>query len=177
MNARENALVQKYALSFVEKVSDHVEIWDMYDQLSELITIIHDSKLNRLLLSATVSREEKAAFVRTVRQSSFWQINDLIEDIIRDGHADLLLETLERVRLQISKFKNEFEAHVVSVYPLTDQQKDRLRHLVEDRFALRVRTVTEELDQSILGGFIVTVNHKVIDASVRTQLKDVRKKL
>ncbi|HEL2056243.1 TPA: F0F1 ATP synthase subunit delta [Streptococcus suis] len=177
MNARENALVQKYALSFVEKVSDHAEIWEMYDQLSELITIIHDSKLNRLLLSATVSREEKAAFVRTVRQSSFWQINDLIEDIIRDGHADLLLETLERVRLQISKFKNEFEAHVVSVYPLTEAQKDRLRQLVEKRFSLRVRTIIEELDQGLLGGFIVTVNHKVIDASVRTQLKDVRKKL
>lgn len=177
MNARENALVQKYALSFVEKVSDHAEIWEMYDQLSELITIIHDSKLNRLLLSATVSREEKAAFVRTVRQSSFWQINDLIEDIIRDGHADLLLETLERVRLQISKFKNEFEAHVVSVYPLTEAQKDRLCQLVEKRFSLRVRTIIEELDQGLLGGFIVTVNHKVIDASVRTQLKDVRKKL
>ena len=81
MNARENALVQKYALSFVEKVSDSSEIWNMYDQIFELITIIHDSKLNRLLLSATVSREEKAAFVRTVRQSSYWQINDLIEDL------------------------------------------------------------------------------------------------
>ncbi|HFI0143729.1 TPA: F0F1 ATP synthase subunit delta [Streptococcus suis] len=177
MNARENAIVQKYALSFVEKVSDHAEIWDMYDQISELLSIIHDSKLNRLLLSATVSREEKAAFVRTVRQSSFWQINDLIEDIIRDGHADLLLETLERVQLQISKFKNEFEAHVVSVYPLTEVQKERLRQVVEERFALRVHNISEELDPTLLGGFVVTVNHKVIDASVRTQLKDVRKKL
>ncbi|HFU3799763.1 TPA: F0F1 ATP synthase subunit delta [Streptococcus suis] len=177
MNARENAIVQKYALSFVEKVSDHAEIWDMYDQISELISIIHDSKLNRLLLSATVSREEKAAFVRTIRQSSFWQINDLIEDIIRDGHADLLLETLERVQLQISKFKNEFEAHVVSVYPLTEVQKERLRQVVEERFALRVHNISEELDPTLLGGFVVTVNHKVIDASVRTQLKDVRKKL
>ncbi|MGQ7461404.1 F0F1 ATP synthase subunit delta [Streptococcus suis] len=177
MNARENAIVQKYALSFVEKVSDHAEIWEMYDQLSELISIIHDSKLNRFLLSATVSREEKAEFVRTVRQSSFWQINDLIEDIIRDGHADLLLETLERVQLQISKFKNEFEAHVVSVYPLTEVQKERLRQVVEERFALRVHNISEELDPTLLGGFVVTVNHKVIDASVRTQLKDVRKKL
>ncbi|WP_333565174.1 F0F1 ATP synthase subunit delta, partial [Streptococcus parasuis] len=33
------------------------------------------------------------------------------------------------------------------------------------------------LDASLLGGFVLTINHKVIDASVRTQLKDVRKKL
>lgn len=177
MNARENALVQKYALSFVEKVSDNSEIWDMYDQISELITIIHDSKLNRLLLSATVSKEEKAAFVRTVRQSSYWQINDLIEEVIRDGHPDLLLDTLERAQLQISKLKNEFDAHVVSVFPLTEEQKDRLRRLVEERFGLRVRNIVEEQDAELLGGFVVTINHKVIDASVRTQLKDVRKKL
>jgi F-type H+-transporting ATPase subunit delta len=177
MNARENALVQKYALSFVEKVSDSSEIWNMYDQIFELITIIHDSKLNRLLLSATVSREEKAAFVRTVRQSSYWQINDLIEDVIRDGHADLLLETLERAQLQISKLKNEFDTHIASVYPLTEQQKSRLRQLVEERFGLRVHNIVEELDASLLGGFVLTINHKVIDASVRTQLKDVRKKL
>ncbi|HFI0304529.1 TPA: F0F1 ATP synthase subunit delta [Streptococcus suis] len=177
MNARENALVQKYALSFAEKVSDHEEIWEMYDQISALISIIHDSKLNRLLLSATVSKEEKAEFVRTVRQSSFWQINDLIEDVIRDGHADLLLETLERAQLHISKFKNEFEAHVVSVYPLTEEQKERLRRLVETRFSLRVRSIVEELNRTLIGGFIVTVNHKVIDASVRSQLNDVKKKL
>ncbi|MFX3870708.1 F0F1 ATP synthase subunit delta, partial [Streptococcus suis] len=76
------------------------------------------------------------------------------------------------VQLQISKFKHEFEASVVSVYPLTEAQKERLRHLVEQRLSLRVRNITEELDQSLLGGFIVTVNHQVIDASVRTQLKD-----
>ncbi len=177
MNARENALVQKYALSFVEKVSDHADIWDIYDQISDMIAIIHDSKLNRILLSATVSRDEKADFVRTVRQSNFWQINDLIEDILRDGRADLLLDILERVQFYISKDKNEFEAHVVSVYPLTESQKERLRRLVEKRFSLRVHNIVEELDPSLLGGFIVTVNHKVIDASVRTQLKDVRNKL
>ena len=63
MNARENALVQKYALSFVEKSVTVQKFGTCMIRFFELITIIHDSKLNRLLLSATVSREEKAAFV------------------------------------------------------------------------------------------------------------------
>lgn len=40
---------------------------------------------------------------------------------------------------------------------------------------MRVRNIVEEQDASLLGGFVLTINHKVIDASVRTQLKDVRK--
>ncbi|MBO4107550.1 F0F1 ATP synthase subunit delta [Streptococcus suis] len=177
MNARETALVQKYAQSFVEKVSDKQEIWGMYDQISDLIAIIHETKLNRILLSPTVSAAEKSEFVRTVRQSSYYQVNELIEEVIRDGHSDLLLETLEAANRSISKSKNKFDAHVVSVYPLTFEQKDRLTKLVQEKFSLTVRSIIEELDPSILGGFIITVNHKVIDASVRTQLKEIRNKL
>lgn len=177
MNARENALVQGYAHSFIDQVGHNEQIWEIYDQLDDLIAIIQESKLNRLLLSATVSQQEKTEFIRTIRQSSFWQVNDLIEEVIRGGHANLLLDVLKRCQSQISKVKNEFDAHIVSVYPLLEEQKDRLRQLVEKRFSLRVRSMTEELDSSLLGGFVVTINHKVIDASVRTQLADVRNKL
>ncbi len=59
MNARENAIVQKYALSFVEKVSDHADIWDMYDQISDLISIIHDSKAeSNLAVSDSIERRK-----------------------------------------------------------------------------------------------------------------------
>ncbi|MBF0775889.1 F0F1 ATP synthase subunit delta [Streptococcus azizii] len=177
MNARETALVQKYAQSFVDKVYDREDIWTMYDQISAILTVIHDSKLNRILLSATVSQAEKAEFIHAIRQSTYREVNDLIEAVARDGHADLLVDILEAVLVSISKSKQEFDAYVVSVYPLTDEQKERVRHLVENRFSLKVRNIVEEIDKEVLGGFIITINHKVLDASVRTQLKEIRNRL
>lgn len=177
MNARETALVQKYAQSFVDKVYDREDIWAIYDQISAILTVIHDSKLNRILLSATVSQAEKAEFVRAIRQSTYREVNDLVEAVARDGHADLLVDTLEAALVLISKSKQEFDAHVASVYPLTDEQKRRVRRLVESRFSLKVRNIVEEIDKEVLGGFIITVNHKVLDASVRTQLKEIRNRL
>ncbi|MGT2949806.1 F0F1 ATP synthase subunit delta [Streptococcus cuniculi] len=177
MNARETALVQKYAQSFVDKVYDREDVWTIYDQISAILTVIHDSKLNRILLSATVSQAEKADFIHAIRQSTYREVNDLIEAIARDGHADLLVETLEAALRLISKSKQEFDAHIVSVYPLTEEQKERVRRLVESRFSLKVRNIVQEIDRDVLGGFIVTVNHKVIDASVRTQLKEIRNRL
>lgn len=177
MNARETALVQKYAQSFVDKVYDREDIWTIYDQISAILTVIHDSKLNRILLSATVSQAEKAEFIHAIRRSTYRQVNDLIEVVGRDGHADLLVEILEATLILISKSKQEFDARVVSVYPLTDEQKERVRQLVESRFSLKVRNIIEEIDKEVLGGFIITVNHKVLDASVRTQLKEIRNRL
>lgn len=177
MNVRENALVQKCALSFIEKVGNHENIWDIYEQISDLLSIIHDSQLSDILRSGNVSREDKITLIRTLQQSDFWQINDLIEYMIHTGHPDLISEALEAAKFEINKFKNEFDASIVSVYSLTETQKQRICQLVEKRFSLGIHDVKEVLDPNILGGFIVTVNHKVIDASVRRQLKNARNRL
>lgn len=177
MNLKERSLVRDYARSFVELVIDREEIWEIYDELVRLVEVIRHSKINALLQSATVPYADKERFVRTLRQSSHRQINNLVEDILRDGHAGLILEVLKEALYQISSGKNEFDATITSVYPLTQEQKARLCQMVEKRFHLKVRNVIEEMDKDILGGFIITVNHRVIDASVRAQLRDIRSKL
>lgn len=177
MGKREVVLVQKYAQSFVERVENRDDIWDVCDDIQRLLDIIHETKLDGILNSSTVSPEEKEGFVRTLRQSRYRFVNELIELILEEEQADLLSAILEEILLRISKQKNEFDATVASVYPLTEEQKERIRVLVENRFRVRVRNIIEEIDKELLGGFVVTVNHRVIDTSVRAQLKDIRSKL
>lgn len=177
MGKREVVLVQKYAQSFVDRVENRDDIWDVCDDIQRLLDIIHETKLDGILNSSTVSSEEKEGFVRTLRQSRYRFVNELIELILEEEQADLLSAILEEILLRISKQKNEFDATVASVYPLTAEQKERIRVLVENRFRVRVRNIIEEIDKELLGGFVVTVNHRVIDTSVRAQLKDIRSKL
>lgn len=177
MGKREVVLVQKYAQSFVDRVENRDDIWDVCDDIQRLLDIIHETKLDGILNSSTVSSEEKEGFVRTLRQSRYRFVNELIELILEEEQADLLSVILEEILLRISKQKNEFDATVASVYPLTAEQKERIRVLVENRFRVRVRNIIEEIDKELLGGFVVTVNHRVIDTSVRAQLKDIRSKL
>lgn len=177
MNLKEAALIRNYAQSFLELVIVREEVWDIYDDVSRLLEVIRHSKVNRILHAQTVPYAEKEQFVRTLRQSDYRVVNDLIEDVLREGHAGLISEVLRECLAQISSSKNEFDATIASVQPLTEEQKVRLCQLVEKRFHLKVRHVIEELDQELLGGFIITVNHRVIDASVRTQLRDIRSKL
>lgn len=177
MAAREDAFVQKIAQTFVEQVYDREDIWHIYDEVEHILDIIKETHLGRILNSATVSLEDKEEFLRTLRQSEYRFVNDLVEVVIQNGQAGLLKEILETVLFKISKHKNAFDAVVTSVQPLTDEQKERIATLTEKRFDIRVRNVVEHIDREILGGFIVNINHHVIDASVRSQLKDIRKKL
>ena len=177
MGVKEATIVHQYAYQFVEDIAYREDIWAIYDEVQRMIVIIEETKLNRILSSPTVSSEDKAGFVRNLRQSSYRFINDLIETLIQDENYDLLLPTLEDILLKISKSKNEYDMVVTSFQALTEEQKQRLTAIVEERFSVKVHNVIEEIDKELLGGFIVNVNHRVIDTSVRAQLGDIRKKL
>lgn len=177
MSPKEVAQVYAYAHRFVDRVGHQEDIWSVYDDIAGLVTIMENSKIARFFNDVTVSTEDKEAFARTLRQSDYRVVNDLIENVLREEQADLLLPVLQEVLVQINSHKNEFDATIVSVQPLTDKQKERLCRLMEQRFHLKVRQVIEEIDKDLLGGFVITVNNRVIDASVRSQLQDIRSKL
>ena len=177
MGVKEATIVHQYAYQFVEDIASREDIWAIYDEVRRMIAIIEETKLNRILSTPTVSNEDKADFARKLRQSEYRFINDLIENLIQDEHFDLLLPTLEDILLKISKSKNEYDMVLTSFQPLTEEQKQRLRAIVEERFSVKVHQIIEEIDKELLGGFIVNVNHRVIDTSVRAQLGDIRKKL
>ena len=177
MGVKEATIVHQYAYQFVENIAYRDDIWSIYDEVHRMIAIIEETKLNRILSSPTVSNEDKADFVRKLRQSEYRFVNDLIESLIQDEHFDLLLPTLEDILLKISKSKNEYDMVLTSFQPLTEEQKQRLTAIVEERFSVKVHQIIEEIDKELLGGFIVNVNHRVIDTSVRAQLGDIRKKL
>ena len=60
---------------------------------------------------------------------------------------------------------------------LTDEQKERILALVAEKIGVKVGKLVENIDESILGGFIINVNNKVIDTSIRRQLQTFKMNL
>ncbi|MBM6588406.1 F0F1 ATP synthase subunit delta, partial [Streptococcus pneumoniae] len=42
--------------------------------------------------------------------------------------------------------------------------------LIEKKMSLKVRSVKEQIDESLIGGFVIFANHKTIDVSIKQQL-------
>jgi ATP synthase F1, delta subunit len=84
---------------------------------------------------------------------------------------------LVEIQHQIEKESNEFEVTVKSVQALTESQKDRLKPILEQKMGLKVRSFKQELDASLIGGFVISANNKTIDASIKRQLQLVKENL
>ena len=93
---------------------------------------------------------------------------------------------VERNRLGLLKeFASEFEgfvnarlgkvvAEITTATELDQETLEKIRDKIEELFGKRAE-ITVKLDPSIIGGFIVKVADKVLDASIKTQLENLKK--
>lgn len=75
-----------------------------------------------------------------------------------------------------NRYLGKTGATVVSALPLTDEQIARLRALLKKKLGQDVE-LTLQVEPSIIGGFYIHVEDRLIDRSLRTQLKNLRESM
>ena len=98
----------------------------------------------------------------------------------------LLLLTKRRIAMlpqiieELLRLKREregiAEALIRSAIPLLPEEKEHLQRILENKFNKRI-ILEEEVDPSLIGGFTVEVEGKMIDASLKGFLMRLREKL
>ena len=73
----------------------------------------------------------------------------------------------------LEETKNITKAQVKSAVPLTDTQKDALKEKLE-KLSGKTVFIQCDVDSSIIGGLIVEMDGKVINASIHKHLNDVK---
>jgi F-type H+-transporting ATPase subunit delta len=65
--------------------------------------------------------------------------------------------------------QQSLDVEVVSAFPLSDAEAERLRAALGSRFAKEVQ-LTSRVDKSLIGGAVIRAGDMVIDGSVRGKL-------
>ncbi len=72
--------------------------------------------------------------------------------------------------------EQNLDVEVVSAFPLTDAESERLARVLRDKYKKEV-TLTSRVDPSLLGGAIIRAGDTVIDGSVRGKLEKLGESL
>ena len=171
------AVIEKYTTPFVQLVIEKGQQKDVFKQLHQMKDILDDTNLVAFLSHIGVDDTEKEKSLRYFQGSDSLLIDNFIEVIIHNHREDLFYDILVESLHQLEMISNEFEVTIKSVQTLSETQKSKIIPIVERKFGLQVRSLKEELDASLIGGFIITANNKTIDASIKRQLQTVKEKL
>ena len=177
MTNKEQALIEQYAKSLVEVASEKNCIQSVQSDILAILNVFEHTELSKTLASLAVPREEKATLVRLLQESSSVYMNNFLEVILQNEREAFLKDILEGVQKDFVIATNQHDIVVTTAVALTDEQKEHILALVAEKFGVKAGKLVENIDESILGGFIINVNNKVIDTSIRRQLQTFKMNL
>jgi len=168
-----NTITTPYAEAFLQVATANNEVEEIIDQSKSLLKIWNDSKEFKEAMSSPVLEIESKKLVLEKLfagkvTSSFLNLLKLLADRQRIGFLDSVLERLlELYREQ----RNIALASVTSATELNDDQKSELLKKIQSVSGTENLELNLKVDPDLIGGFIVKVGSKVIDASLAGQVR------
>jgi len=145
------------------------------ERLSQLLE--ETAELGAVLRHPLISRQRKKQLVARVIGDALHPVTrDLLYLMIDKQRADAAGALREHFEALVRQWRRLMEAEVVTAMPLTEEQTERLRAKLEALTGCQVE-IRQDIDESIIGGIIIRVAGKVIDASVSSQLRQIAEAL
>ncbi|NGF56997.1 ATP synthase F1 subunit delta [Parapusillimonas sp. SGNA-6] len=169
-------VASRYAKSLIDlaKEQDHLE--EVKGEMEQIVAIIRSStELQAVLNNPIVKTDKKlkilaALFENKVRPEvlAFFNI------MVRKGRSELVYATaLEFIR-EYNEVKGIVHAEVTSAAPLSATNLEALRASIAEQIQADV-ILANKVDESLIGGFVVTVGDRQIDASLAGKLNKLER--
>ena len=168
-----NTITSPYAEAFLQVAEARKEVDQVIDQAKAVLSLWQSSPELRDAMASPVLEVEakKAALTKLFADQlnpSLLNLLKLLADRQRIGILDAVLErTLELYRQQ----RNIALATVTSASALTEEQQAELRKTVQAVAGTEQLEINLNVDSDLIGGFVVKVGSKVIDASLAGQVR------
>lgn len=169
-------VASRYAKSLIDLA---VETKQLEEVASDMRLIKEVCKDNRdfvvLLESPVVKTDKKMAIFKSVFGGKISVTTSTFLDLIalkrREGYIDDIAYSFDE---QYKAFKNITTAVISTAVPLDAATKSKIIDIVKKKATGEVELI-EKIDKSLIGGFILTVNDKQVDSSIKRKLNDLRK--
>jgi len=167
-------VARRYAKALVDVLPEE-KLEKVLEEAKAINSLIDDRAI-RYFKSPVVSVEKKKALIEQVLSKV-----EVTEELKR-----VLLLMAEKNRLGILReFVSELEAlvdaklgivkaEITSATELDEDTIEKIKAKIEELFGKKAE-ISVSLDPSLIGGFIVRVADKIIDASIKTQLENLKK--
>ena len=171
-NSRASGLAGRYAGALFDLAKDRGALDQVQADLSGLKGLLAESAdLTRLIESPAISRDDQVrALTAVTKQAGASELTTKFLGLLADKRrAFALPDVIEAYASLLSEEKGEEQAEVISAVALTKEQADDVRQKISKSVGKTV-TMTQRVDPSLLGGLVVRVGSRMIDASLKTKL-------
>jgi F-type H+-transporting ATPase subunit delta len=168
----------RYAKALLGLASERDELVRVESELHMISTLVDESREFELLLTSPVIKpDKKKAVLKAIFKDGLCELTfKFINILVTKGRESLLPSIVQEALSQLRIMKNIQVVEVKTTTPLDDASRSNILAEVAKLHDGEVE-LTETIDADLLGGFILRMDDKQIDASIKRQLNTLRRKL
>lgn len=172
-----SVVAQRYANAILLLAKERNEVEAISADMETLGKAYGESEEFRAFLrNPVVNASTKQAVLEKVFGAAVSQLTLLFIKKLADARRERYIgEIVEAFRHQYRKMKNIITAQVVSATGLDEKIREEVKKLVKsnpDFAGASAVELNEKVDKNIIGGLIITVEDKQVDASFRRKISD-----
>lgn len=165
----------KVLLSTVE-IAQIPNVIEKFKAFSKLFDT--DKRLKVLFISQIFSEDEKNSVLKSLISHLVTtpESEKLLRLIIMQGHLSAMKEIIQASLAAYNEKLKKMTALVISPVPLDTKYVERLKESIKN-FTKREIEIENQIDPSLLGGFIVKAGSTIFDSSLKGQLRLLKTEL
>lgn len=168
---------KRYSKSLFEVLEEQNQVEAGYNELLAIKHVFdNNNDLAKALSDVSFPENEKEALIKPlIDHSEVEYISNLLRILLGSNKINEFALIVKEFK-QIYDDKNKIVyADVISVVPLSDNQKVRLSDTFKQRIGANKVILNNKVDQSLIGGIILKSSNVIFDGSVKTKINRVKK--
>lgn len=175
---KDRVLARRYAKALLYIAKER----DVLDSVSNEVNAFNiglqeNPRFRLFLYSQDKSVKEKTKKLEEVLQDKVSNIffNFLLV-LLNKKREFIFTEIAREFQLMVDKYNKKTRAFATTAIPLDEKSLSSLKSVLDKAFALDVQ-LENKVDESILGGVIVSIDGKLLDASIKNHLQLLKSEL
>ena len=146
--------------------NDILQVFQVCQQVGEFMLFLHNP---------VIPQSKKKNMIRAVFSEKVTDLTLSFLELVIQNKREIFIPDISR------RFLDDYKRHqgittvaLTTVIPLDQQLKDNIVQLIQNRYQTTVE-LEEKQNNKLIGGFIITIDDKMIDASVSRTLNRMRR--
>lgn len=172
------ALAERYTKALFDSAVENNNIAKIENELNEISkTFVQNPDIENFFINPTIKIEDKKEILeKSFKNKVDEKLYSFINLLIDKNRMYILSSVANLYHKKIMQMQNILEVEVASVIALDDNMKnlliEKLTKLTNKQIQLK-----NVINKEIIGGLVLSFDDKVIDGSIKTQLKRLQKQL
>ncbi len=168
-------LASRYAKSLLDLAVERGQLEEVFADMQFLHDVCKSNRdFTNLLKSPVVNADIKKKIVNAVTEGRISELTRSFTTLLINKSRESTLPEITRAFInQYKVFKNIHTVKLTTAVPISDAVRASIKERIRQASGFANVELDEQVDESIIGGFVLQLGDQLIDASISYDLKNI----